>query len=234
MTQEDRVAQAGADLRDGFLVDSAFEVVARDGWRGLTMAAVARAANLTLSDVYRSRTSKADLLRGFMRRIDLLALEAADGGEAADVETPRDRLFDAVLLRFEMMEEYRDALRVLSAELPRDPVSVAAILPDLRRSLAWALEAAEVDSSGLRGAVRVRLLGFICWRTFQVWLDDEGGDLAKTMADLDRRLRRATRALGLERRGSGPRNAGAPRDADPDRDASAADGGPDAATAATA
>ena len=58
------------------------------------------------------------------------------------------------------------------------------------QSLGWMLEAAGLDSSGFRGALRVRGLALVWAAAFRVWLDD-GEDQAKTMAELDRRLRQA-------------------------------------------
>ncbi len=211
------------------LLDATLEQIAIEGWRGLTMGALARHANVPLADLYRRQGSKTDLLTAFLARIDLAALSEDPQG-AMDAETSRDRLFDSVLLRFEAMEPYRDAVQVLREELPRDPMALAAVLPAARRSLAWTLDAAGLDPNGLSGAVRVRVLGFICLRTLDVWLTDDGADLAKTMADLDRRLRRASRWLGLdERRGSG----GRARDEfhDDNRGHESADAEPDAARA---
>ncbi len=211
------LAQAGADLREALLLDSALELIARDGWHELTMARLARAANMSVADLYRGNRGKADLLCAFVRRIDLKALEDDEPGGASP-DTPRDRLFDAVMLRFEAMEPYRDAIRVLARELPRDPFSAARVLPAIRTSLAWTLDSAGVDPWGLAGVVRVRVLGLICLRTLGVWLDDEGRDLAKTMADLDRRLRQSQRWLGLKDRASGSEKEGASRaEADPRR-----------------
>jgi hypothetical protein len=52
------------------------------------------------------------------------------------------------------------------------------------------LDRAGLETGGFRGAARVMGLGAILMRTLPQWLDDEPG-LAKTMAALDRGLRRA-------------------------------------------
>ncbi len=183
---------------DSLLLDAALGLIEREGWRDLTMGRFARAAGVPLSELYRRQRDKSDILRGLIRRVDLAALSEDDPG-TVDGETPRDRLFDAVMLRFEAMEPHRGAIRVLSEDLRRDPLSLAAVLPELRQSLRWTLDAAGIDPMGVRGAVRVRVLGLLCLQTLQIWLDDDGRDLAKTMADLDRRLRRSGRWLGLDR-----------------------------------
>jgi AcrR family transcriptional regulator len=180
-------------LQEDRFVDAAMQIISQDGWRGLTMTALAQETGEPLSALYKSRISKTGLLRQLIGRIDMTALDEADAG-APDTESPRDRLFDAIMLRFEALDPYRDAMRVLVHDLPRDPASAAALLPQIRRSLRWTLEAAGFSADGISGALRVRLLGLICWRSLRVWLDDVE-DLARTMADLDRRLRKAGRWL---------------------------------------
>ena len=76
------------------------------------------------------------------------------------------------------------------------------------------LEGAGIDSSGLAGAVRVRGLALIWLATFRVWLDDDEAGLAKTMAELDRRLRQAERVIESVRRGD--RDQDVSSDAPPD------------------
>jgi hypothetical protein len=50
-----------------------------------------------------------------------------------------------------------------------------------------------------------RALGLAYVRTVRVWLEDDSPDLARTMAELDRNLRRIERVAGL--RGAGPGEA---------------------------
>ena len=58
------------------------------------------------------------------------------------------------------------------------------------------LEAAGIGTDGPAGAIRVAGLGMAYASVFRTWLEDDDPGLAKTMAALDRRLRRGERALG--------------------------------------
>ncbi len=79
----------------------------------------------------------------------------------------------------------------------RDPLAIVCQLGQpFRRSMVWMLEAAALDSAGLRGAVRVRGLGLLYLSVLRVWLDDDSEDLSRTMAALDKRLKRIDRLLG--------------------------------------
>ena len=52
------------------VIDAALALAATRGWRALTLADIAEAAKLPLSQVYPAYASKAAILGGFTRRID--------------------------------------------------------------------------------------------------------------------------------------------------------------------
>jgi hypothetical protein len=53
------------------------------------------------------------------------------------------------------------------------------------------LEAASLDASGVRGALRARGLALVWLATLRAFLADESEDLGSTMAALDKALKRA-------------------------------------------
>jgi hypothetical protein len=57
------------------------------------------------------------------------------------------------------------------------------------------LEAAGVDASGRRGALRLAAMTAVWARVLQVWRDDEGA-LNRTMAEIDKRLKLMRKRLG--------------------------------------
>jgi len=175
-------------------MDAALSLAAVQGWRHTTLRDIAEAANLRLSELYQHYPSKGAILAAIMRRTDQTLLEAADIGEG---ETAKDRLFDVIMRRFDTMAGHRDAIRAIVKDMGRDPLAIACQLGQpFRRSMVWMLEAASLDSGGLRGAVRIRGLGLLYLSVLRVWLDDDSEDLSKTMAALDQRLKRIDRLLG--------------------------------------
>lgn len=184
------------------LIDAALRLIPREGWRRLSMAAIAGEAGLPILALYRAYPSKAAMLCAFTRRIDEIVL--ATPVEVAPDERPRDRIFDLLMRRFDALQPYREALEVLGRELPTDPAAALAAGAALLRSIGWMLEAAGIAASGVGGAIATRLTAAAYLATVRVWLRDETPDLAPTMADLDRRLRAVERWLGSPRR---PRRA---------------------------
>ncbi|QDO98120.1 TetR family transcriptional regulator [Ferrovibrio terrae] len=173
------------------------DLVAEQGWRAVTLGRIAQASGLPLSALYGQYASKTDLLTAYARRIDLAMLAALGepGPAPADAAAVKDRLFEAVMARFDALNPHKAAIRVMMRELPGDPVALACFLHrGLRQGLDWMLAAAELDAGGLSGAVRRKLLGGIYLDTLRVWLKDDGADMATTMAHLDKRLEQG---LGL-------------------------------------
>ena len=123
-----------------------------------------------------------------MARTDEHVLDGVD--EAMEGEPVRDRLFDLIMRRLDELRPHKRAIRSMLSDVPRDPVSVLCVAPHLMQSMAWMLEAAGVRTDGLRGIARVQGLTAIYLRVLRTWLDDDSEDQGKTMAQLDRLLRR--------------------------------------------
>ncbi len=171
------------------IIEAALKLAATHGWQDLALADIAAAAKVSLPDLAKLFHSKSAILAAWSRRIDADVLAAAEA-ENLESESPRDRLFDVLMLRFDALAPRKPALKRIAQDLARDPLGAATMLRPALQSLGWMLEAAGLDSSGLRGALCVRGLALIWAAVFRVWLDD-GEDQAKTMAELDRRLRQA-------------------------------------------
>ena len=175
------------------IVAAALKLAAKGGWHELTLAGIAAAAKVGLPELAQMFPTKSAILAAWSRTIDAGVLKAAEAEDLGG-ENARDRLFDVLMMRFDALSPVKPALRNISRDLARDPVAAVALLRPAFHSLGWMLEAAGIDSSGVRGALRVRGLALIWARVFRVWLED-GEDQAKTMAELDRRLRQAEELL---------------------------------------
>ncbi len=201
---------AGKGGRKGIadrVIDAALALAESRGWRGLTLAEIAAEAGVTLAELYDAFSSKTAILAAFARRIDAEVL-ARDDPEIAD-QPARDRLFDVLMRRFDALAPYRPALRVILREGCADPAMALFGACALARSMAAMLEAARLDSSGIRGLLRIEGLTAVYLAVFRVWLADDSADQARTMAALDRRLAQAERAVRLCRGFPRPRRRSA-------------------------
>lgn len=183
-------AKAGLPER---IIEAAFALAVEQGWRDLSLAEIAEAAALPLSEVHPVFPSKQAILSGFFRQVDAAML--AEGG--ADMELPaRDRLFDMIMRRFDALQPHKEALGVILHQQMGDPLAACCGLHRLRRAMAATLEAAGFSTTGCRGLLRIKGLSAIYLSTLRVWLRDDSEDMAKTMAHLDQQLSRIDSLIG--------------------------------------
>lgn len=172
------------------LIDAALRLAAERPWSEVTLGDIAEEAKLPLRALYAEFGSRGEIVAAFSRRIDAEVLSEEEGEALADTP-PRDRLFDVLMRRFEALQPHRAAVASILGERLCNPAAGLTSLPQLGRSMAWMLVAAGISAEGWQGLLRVQGLSALWIATLRVWLRDESEDMAKTMAALDRNLRRA-------------------------------------------
>jgi AcrR family transcriptional regulator len=207
MSQDDDLTQLA--------VDAMLRLAVAQGWRSLTLGDIAGAADVPLQDLRARFACKASVLLAYARRVEAEA--QAQPAPFDDSDTTRDRLFELLMQRLDVLAADRAAVAAIVRDLPREPLAVLAMAPDSMRLLAGVLEAAGVSASGLAGLLRCNGLAAIWLRTLTVWADDDSPDSARTMAALDGMLRQA--APAAKALAACPFSAGRPaaRDAAEDR-----------------
>ena len=175
----------------GKIVDAALRLAATNGWSGLSLSQIAQGAGIGLAEFRKEFGSKADILAAYTRMVDDAVLVKAGAADLA--LSPRDRLFDVLMTRFELMAPQKPGLRRIASDLRAHPREGIAQLGVAARSIYWMLAAAGVDAEGGRAALRVPGVMSIYARAFDIWLEDDDAGLARTMAALDSRLRRGER-----------------------------------------
>jgi AcrR family transcriptional regulator len=187
------------------VIDRTLSLAAERGWRRVSLGDIAAAAKLPLAELYRLYPSRTAILAAFVRRIDETVLE---GGEAEGA-TPRERLFDLLMRRFEALRPYKDGVAAILRDCGGDPLALLCGGARLKRSMSWTLEAAGLSSHGLLGQARAKGLAVVYLATLRRWLADDTADMSRTMAALDKHLSRAEALAGLCGRlgGRGPRRA---------------------------
>jgi AcrR family transcriptional regulator len=186
---------AGNHAPDSDLLLAAFALIGDEGWRDFSFGKLARRTGVSRVDIYREFHSRDALLSGLTERADEAMLEV-DEAELADLP-PRDRVFELLMRRLETLVPYRAGLKRLARDARTDPCAVLLTACRLERSFIWLQDAAGLRRRGLRASLARRALGLAYARALQVWFNDEGADLGRTMAELDKQLRRVERTAGL-------------------------------------
>jgi len=182
-----------ASARDR-VVDALMHLAAEERWDAITLPMIAEKAGVTLVELREITPSKGALLGLFAKRIDRKVLESLTP-DMAD-EPMRDRLLDIMLKRFDALAPYKEALRNIRKHGPRDPLSLFAMNSLATNSWRFMLAAADIDTEDDLGPVRVQGAAMVFARAFETWLDDDDPGLTRTMAALDKELKRGETIMG--------------------------------------
>lgn len=191
------------------IIDAAFALASEQDWRRVSLGDIAARAGVTLGELAAHFSSKGEILVGFMRLIDEQVLN--DIAPASEHETPRDRLFDIIMKRFDALAPYKAGMAAMLRAPDSDLGALAAGACRYFSAMGLMLEAAGISTAGWRGRLRVQGLAAIYPAVLRTWINEEAEDMPRTMAALDRWLQRAE-ALD-QRLSGGP--ASAPESCEP-------------------
>ncbi len=187
---------------DSALIGAWFALAADQGRGFPTVVAAAEAAGLPLERARARFPSRGSVLM----RFGVLADQAALGSVPSD-GAMRDRLFDVIMKRIDVLQAHRAGVNAVLRRLPAMPPLALLMAAATERSMRWLLDACGARTGGLAGELRVRGLVAVWLWTVRAWQGDETADLSTTMAALDRALGYAERAAGWLGASSGAASA---------------------------
>jgi AcrR family transcriptional regulator len=161
----------------------------------IDLTEIAAGADVSLGALRGEFPSKLAMLAAHVKAIDRAVLEGGDGDMAE--EPPRERLFDVLMRRIELLAPHKEALASLLRSARRNPGLALALNAMAVRSQQWMLAAAGLHSSGPLGMARAQGLAVLFARVLRTFVHDDDEGHARTMAELDRGLGRGARLLGV-------------------------------------
>jgi AcrR family transcriptional regulator len=177
------------------IVETFMALLAEQPFEKIGFGDISARCRLSLADCRAEFGSTLAVLAAHIKELDRKVLA---GGEADMAEEPpRERLFDILMRRLEILAPHRAAMRSLMRSAGRNPGLALALNSLALRSQQWMLTAAGIDAAGPRGMVRAQGLALLYGRVMQVWLNDDDPGLARTLAALDRELARGQRWFGV-------------------------------------
>jgi AcrR family transcriptional regulator len=176
-------------------VDALMALLAEHPFEDIGLAEVAGRAGLKLSQLRAEFGSTLAIVGAHIKDIDRAVL-AGGGGDMAE-EPARERLFDVLMRRLEVLAPYKEAVRSLLRSARRNPGLALALNAMVVRSQQWMLEAAGIGASGPKGALRAQGAALMFARVLSVWFDDDEPGVDRTMAALGRGLASAERWAGF-------------------------------------
>jgi AcrR family transcriptional regulator len=188
--------QAAAPAGDREKIIAAFlTLLAEKPIEQIGFAAIGEASGVSLAQLRNEFPSTLAILAAHMKSVDRAVLSE----DFADVEEEpaRERLFDVLMRRLEILKPHREAVRSLMRSARRNPPLALALNSLAVRSQQWMLTAAGIGASGPRGMIRAQGLAALFGGVLRTWIRDDDPGLARTMAALDRALARGQRFAGL-------------------------------------
>lgn len=170
------------------IVMTSLSLAEMQGWEYVTLKDVARESKVSMSELYGLIDDKNDILVLLGRMIDQRVM---DGAPEDDEASQREVLFDLLMDRFEILNDYRSGLIAILNSFKYDPKQVLISSPHLCRSMSWMLEASGIETTGFKGAIKVMGLTGLYLKVLKLWMEDETSDLSSVMSALDKHLGRA-------------------------------------------
>lgn len=177
------------------IVTALMELLAEDSFERIGLSDVARRAGVSLAQLRQEFSSTFSILAAHMKVTDQKVLAGGDTDMAE--ESPREKLFDVLMRRLEILGSHRQAVRSLMRSARRNPGFAFALNGLAVQSQRWMLNAADIKVAGPKGMVRAQGLAMLFACVMQTWVKDEDPGLARTMAVLDRELSRGQRWSGF-------------------------------------
>jgi AcrR family transcriptional regulator len=174
---------------EGFMALLAEQPIERIG-----LADIADGAGVTLAELRGEFSSPLAVLAAHVKELDRAVLAASDP-EMAE-ESPRERLFDVLMRRLDLLATHKEAVRSLLRSVRRDPPLALALNTMAVRSQQWMLTAAGIGASGPKGMLRAQGLALLFANVLRSWIDDDD-DNTRTLAALDQAVPRGQRFAGL-------------------------------------
>ncbi|QEO17115.1 TetR family transcriptional regulator [Acetobacter vaccinii] len=170
------------------LVASALTLAEERGWARVSVVDAARHAGLSLSLARQRFPLQLSILLRLGRMADDVALSDDMAGGSV-----RERLFDLLMRRLDVFQQYRNGLRAVLRALPFNPAQAVLLGGATLESMRWMADAAGVEATGPAGVVRVGALVGVWTHALRAWEKDENPDMGSTMAALDQALDQAGR-----------------------------------------
>jgi len=177
------------------IVGAFMALLAEKRFEDIGFAEIARRAGVSLSELRARHASKIEMLAAHMREVDRAVLDGIDPGMAD--EPPRERLFDVLMRRLDVLAHDKAAVRSLRRSLMFNPGLTLAVNGLVVRSMQWMLTAADIPATGPKGMMRAQGLAWLFASVLRTWAEDDDPGQARTLASLDRALSSGQRWAGL-------------------------------------
>ena len=166
-----------------------FGKIASAGWQSIDLEKLSHECDFDVLNVTGGIRNKVDLLVAFSAFIDTTVSQSIDADLKDDQIPIRERLLEALLIRFEALAPYKTGVIKLMKTFPPNPTFVVIGSKSLKLSMEATLTAVGLEAKGIQGAIRLKGLCMIFMSGVCAWAKDNSEDLSATTRILDERLK---------------------------------------------
>ena len=165
------------------------EKIASDGWQMLDFESLSKEFDFDVLTKNGGVTNKMDLLVSFSEFVDASVKQLFDDDLKDGEISVRERLLEALLIRFDVLAPYKVGIVELMKTFPNSPNFVFTGANSLRLSMEATLAAIGLESNGISRVIRVKGLSMVFLSAICTWSRDDSEDLSATTRVLDKRLK---------------------------------------------
>ena len=138
--------------------------------------------------------NKNQLLENINRYFDYLLKNNLNSIENS---SSKDMIFEVLMMRFDLLNQYRPQIIKIFNLLKKKPQYSIRVLPSFIDSMNKMLKKSKIETTGIKGNLKIKGLLVIYFSTFLTWINDESESLDKTMMKLDDNLEKSAKLIKL-------------------------------------
>ena len=175
--------------QEDLIYKNIFKKIASDSWQSIDLESLSQECDFDVLNVTGGIRNKIDLLVAFSAFIDMTVHQSIDADLKDDQIPVRERLLEALLIRFEALAPYKAGVIKLMKTFLHNPSFVVIGSKSLKLSMEATLAAVGLEAKGIQGAIRVKGMCMIFMSGVCTWSKDNSEDLSATTRILDERLK---------------------------------------------
>jgi len=163
-------------------------------WGALRLDQIARQAKVSVSEITYQYKTPFDILPEIIE--DFSHSVAKVAGKSTENTSPRDRLFEILMARFDLLQQNRQAILNILTYIKKNPSLVPKLLCAQHQAMKYMLEIAHIKSKSFQPLITAGLLATYAM-ALKTWQHDSTHDMSKTMVVLDRSLRYSSKVAEI-------------------------------------
>ena len=170
------------------LAETTLLTLNKKSWNLISFDEIYKKSKIKKINIHNKILTKRDLLSNVNRFFDF---KLRNSFCVVDESTHKDMIFEVMMIRFDILQNYRKATIKIFDFFKKKPQELICILPSFIESIVLMANLSNISIKGLIGNLKIKGLLIVYFSSFLTWTKDNSESLEKTMTSLDNNLNRA-------------------------------------------